>query len=345
MLEPAGWTQEIIFRAGLGYHDNILLLDTGERASAYSLAEVEYLGFRLPEPGQGQFHTYLLAQNRHFFQGEAFSDEYLVLAQATYKNTLGDHLLWEATAHYIFNDRVYGLSPLEDEIITTPLRVHQGYHGYALSAALPASVLVRLEGGMERSSFPGTENGYWRPLADIYLERALFGNHELQAGVLASYRDYDDRPQRSASGLAVPGTHLTWTTWEPYLKWTTQWKDGERRLRAALKASYRDNRDNGVGYDDHERLFASLNGAWDNGPWSVTLEGSFSHYNYFNRRVGILDATPYEITQWSARLQISRNLFSSWEVYTEYEFENSDSTRDSDFYRAHRGELGLTASF
>jgi hypothetical protein len=344
-LDVPNWIQETSLKFGAGFHENPLLTHQNEEPSPFILFEAETMGIRLPQPGQGQFFVYGFGEYRRFLEVPDLDHEIIAMVQASYKLDLLEHLNWETLLQYAYNDRVFGLSPLEDELITTPLKVHQfsGKQGFTVN--LPARLTLQTDFYLERNLFIDSDNDYWKPGSRFFLQGRLFNQSlRYQMGGEVYQRYYDERPARNLNRIVIPDSTATWTAYEPYLslKWETS---GENPFSIYTKVGYRWNTDNAQGYDDSTRAAATLrlNQEWNR--WLFQLGGSVSHYQYPNRPVGRTDSRPSYISQWTGSFVVTRNFSPSLAINLGYGMEISQSLRETESYSANQVFLNLQSTF
>ncbi len=344
LLEVPNWIQEIIVQGGIGYNDNPLLTSLAKESSLYSTIEAEYVGIRLPRNGAGQFFLYGFGEYIRYANVTDLDHEIVAIIQANYKQDIFTALGSETALQYAYNDRVFGLSPLEDELITTQVRVHQFNARQGFTVRFPAAIQLKTDFYLEHNLFVESTNDYWKPGNRSYLERRFLNQAlRVQAGADFHWRNYDERPARNSNGFVIPDTVVQWQSLEPFLslKWKTQ---GDNPFNVSTRIGYRWNEDDAEGYDDFTRLTATLRAGKSWGPWEFEADGSVSHYQYPNRPVSSLDSRAYYISQWISGFQIRRNFSPQTAVILKYELEISRSLRESESYTANRGEIAFTFS-
>lgn len=340
-LGLGSWRREWDLSGGMGFTDNALLTAGSRQASAFSLLSGEFITFRLPGDTPDEFFIYLFGEWRRYFSVEDLQDEYLGVLQAGYKRPFGNRLNWETSWLTIFNDRVFGISPLEDEFLASPVVVLQHSwnqqwdfrirRGWSLSGAF----------AVERSTFRRSADDYWqyRPSLGLVHETE---NTRWEGGLRTQRRDYDDRTQQDLEGFTIPDSRLQWNSFQPYLSGRVQWGENTRYEWRAL-AYFRSNRDIGTGYHHFRRTRLSNSLRARRGPWELTMDAVVQHTEYPRREIP--EDRRYRLWNSQAGLRLSRSFGERHTLELSYTFEDSQSVRKLDGFTVHQTVLSYRSSF
>lgn len=345
LLETPQWIQETVLKAGLGYHENPLLTHLNEEPAPFVGIEAEFMAIRLPLSGRGQLYVYGFGEYRGYAKVPDLSREAVAIVQASYQRSLWELCQWETALRYAFNDRVFGLSPVEDELITTPLKLHQFFGKQGFSFNLPAQLKLQADVFVEQNLFVASTSDYWKPGVQLSLERSLFDRSlRVQAGGEFYLRYYDSRQARNSNGFAIPGTVAKWMAWEPFL--AVRYKTtGEQPFSLYAKMAYRWNDDDAQGFDDSARASGILRLTQEWRQWEFELHAAVSHYHYPNQAVSRSDPRPRYLLQWFGGAAIERALTEDIAARLSWDTEINRSLRETETYSANQVFLSMEIAF
>lgn len=339
----SAWTVTTAVRAGGGYKDNVLLGTYLPQPSAFASAGLDLFVMRLPWDGT-EVSFMLTGDDRHYLSVPQANEEATVLAEAQIHHTYASGWVIGASAQYFFINQVFDTSVSEAEVGVVLARGESVGLRPTVSRWLGRSTWLDLE-------IPGTRQWLDQPL-DSYWEvgSRLRMRHETKAGseIYASYavneRPYDTRQQASASGIGLPGTHLSFGWQQLEAGWRHYW-DRSRQWRTATRGGFEVNQDNGSGYYDYRKTFVSEQLRFRSGHWELQVQGGVNYYRYPLQAVSILDPTTREKTLVNASARVTCAVARRLKVVAEYEYEQSLSNEKSDAYRVNTAQAGLEWEF
>lgn len=327
------WQREITITPGIGYSDNALLTHAQEAGSGYLSTELELMLFRMPGDSGARFFTYALLDHRRYFDVEDLEEETLALLQVLNEQPLGPRWTLHTSALGLYNDEVFGLSPVEDEIIASPVTVSQGSVKTGLFFQSNSTTSLELLLQVDRIAFRERDDDYWQP--GLTTRVRWEGNHSrITAGIDWQTRDYDDREQQEPDGSTLPGSSLQTQLLEPYFSCQFE-TPGDSPWEWGARVAFRQQDDNGPGYHDSQRWKLK---AWlehGQGPWSWELSAVSTFLQYDHRTVSNLDSRRYEITQLKASARAAYQFSPNVDLLLDYFWEEAQSTRPLDSYASH----------
>lgn len=307
----------------IGYNDNVLLSALDPEGSSFVQMTANAFAWRVPD-GRWEWTSFVDATVTHYFEKD-LDDAILVMARSEGYWDSGEALAFSFAGQYFYQDEVIDASNLDTGLGATRARLHHlGLEQKSIwTFAKSWETSLRLKAGSY--DFKPPLDDFREYGSDWSLRRSIgkFGDVSLNAGYL--FRDYADRPQSNASGNPIPGTLLQVN--QSSLEFAHEAGGGrEWRWKTRLRGSFMENRDNGSGWYDYDRVIASADLSVDRGPWFFDTELSWRRYDYLLQRVGFGNPPLRERDEWALFMRAERELSESWVVYAEAQFETSNST-------------------
>lgn len=338
-LDP--WTWSGALRVGGGYKDNVELSAFAPVRSAFTRAEAEFFGWRLPD-GVSEVQVFGAAILTRYTERTADQNEAQWFGRAEAKRAVGANWWLMGSLDGFHLDQFLDLSATEAErfsaklqatggIVAAGLRWEGGGGGWF--EVKPSFKREVYRDGVADSRQPALRIGAGRLWAE--------GRGEFAWGGQATRQDFDDRRQYSLRGLPMPDTQLEFRQLETDLRLT--WlagADREWRWHTVLLAQQ--NRDNGPGYYDHLYTVWKQEVQWKRAAWRCRLLGRLGRYNYDRRPVSTAANAPvWRKNEQSVEVRLERRLGLHWLVYAEYIRERSQATNPNASFLANTALLGL----
>jgi hypothetical protein len=322
-LEIPTWEFSGEVELSAGYNDNVLLAALDPRGSSFVQGTANAFAWRVPDGGW-EWVSFVDATLTHYLEDD-LDDAILVMARSEATWDSSETVTLSAAGMYFYQDEVIDASDLESGLGATRAKLH--HFGLEQKSIWDFSrgwnTSLRLKAG--NYEFKPPLDDFREYNADWEMRRSLrsYGDVLVTMGYLL--RDYADRPQSNASGNPIPGTLLQVD--QTSLGIGHEARGGkEWRWKTRVRTSYMENRDNGSGWYDYDRVVASADLTVDHGPWVLDTELSWRSYDYLLQRVGFGNPPLRERDEWAMFVRLERELGESWVVYAEAEFERNDST-------------------
>jgi len=337
------WQESVQVRVGIGYKDNVMLSSFDPQGSAFALASVDAMLFRLP---WNNWQLSLMAMGRaaHYLDRSLDVDaEQDAMVSGELAWFLGHGWKSLSTLHYTFINQVmdvsttYGAS-VPQQVLGHGLTVKQGVHKDA------GRWWAELNLSGSRDFFREPLDSYWQAGPQLTVGRYYGHGSEVSLTYQAVPLIYDSREQTDSTGAPLAGTHLRYLPQTVELSWQQQ-LDQARRWRNTLRLSYESSQDNGAGYYDYEQYRAGEQLRYRAGKWEVSALASVSYYDFPNQPVSLTDPRQRHRTSIRAGLRGETSLSKHWRVFATYEYERSLSNWDVEQYEANTVSGGVEFAF
>lgn len=334
------WEQSLNLRLGAGFNDNLLLSDLNQESSPMLASGFDLALFRLPLDGR-HFNFFASLDDRRYPDGDQVRNEQTVLTMAQARRDFTAAWIGGVTGQYFYQNQVVDVSVTEADATTLPVRGHQLVAATDWRWRSPSVWWLEAEATGERQLFEeDLLDDYWE-----YGPRLSAGwNYRYESDVELGYelarRDYDSREAYSVSGQPQAGTDLSFHAHDLELAWRHHF-DEPRRWRLFTRLGWGRNEDNGSGYFDFDRWFASTQLRFRREPWEVRAQARVAWYDY---AVQTSDTDPGELRErvlTTLQLRLEREISAAVRLVLEYDFEQATSNLSFDSYTANVTWLGI----
>ena len=337
------WSYTATVRAAVGWRDNVLLSPFQPLARAYSRGECETFSHWAHQ----DWEAYALLNGevlRYFSPPPETGGEQLWFGHAEWRWRRWPAAQLSLKADAFLQDAVVDLSETETVRTVAPVRALGGFTTAALRCPLPGGFTVTPLGQLRQTDYRSFAGDYAEVRWGAQLKWQRPGL-ELQASAYEHRRRYDDRPQVSAGGRSLAGTHLRFWQRVGELKATTSWTAaGEWSL--AVLAGRTENRDRASGFFDTDQRRWEAEIEWRPGAWQVTLAGERRRYVYLHQTVGTGTQPPSRAADYDeASLRVVRTLTPAWGVFGHYRWERCQSNEPGFSYRSNNVLAGVQRTF
>lgn len=334
------WQTIVSATTGTGYKDNVFLAHADPRGSPFVSLAGELMWLRTGETGP-RFNLFANVEARNFF-GSGFShQEYTAFSQAQLEYDFNQRLQGSIAAHYYYQDQLLNvafleLTPNQTNEQTTVVRAAPVLgHTLGLQPGVRLQLAglnwVALETPVNRQFFERPLDDYW----DAGFRLTLGHNYGWESKVSLSYEPswwfYDSDPALTATGEVIPDSlrrrfqHNVRLAWQHHL-------DNKKRWTTVAGVGARLNRENGGGFYDYHKWFASGRIQYRAHGWEISAEGRFAFYDYLNQTVSETDPTLRWRTEWTALLEAERRITDKVSVVASFEHEASGSNDPLETY-------------
>lgn len=340
------WHPSATLRASVGWRDNVLLSPFAPIERAFGRAEVEAMLLR-PLYGQWEFLSFVSGDVLRYFsppEETAGEQQWAVHAEGRWQPIAPLRLSLKGAGY--FRNMVVDFSETEARREVAPTRVYGGF--------TTAAARVLLPGGFSfEPSLQGRRTDY-REYSGDYDEVRAGGRLEWQRGsawsvAVAGFegrRDYDQRPNYSASGRVLPGTQLQFRVRDGDVRVRTAWMRPSGEWTLAGTVGRLENRDEASGYFDYDQERARLELGWEGLLWRVALDAEARRIEYRIQTVGSgITPPPRLADDRAATLRVERLLNARWTLFVENHWERSRSNEREFSYRMNTVLAGVQREF
>ena len=342
LLDLSPWTWTSDFRGSLGYKDNVLLSANAPVDSPFWASELELFLFRIPVDG-AQVTVLLSGEDIRFFNSQAPDKEQTVIALASVKQDFARY--WKAglTLQYIYQDQVFDASTTEFGLSSVKAQIQSFSVRPSLRRDLGSQQYAELEAGLERHNFNGPLDDFWEGGPKLTLGQEYGPNSKISLSYELRRWDYENRPNRTATGAAAPGS-LSFIRHDWDLTWQQPW-DRSRRWRTTTKLGFSRNTDSGVGYFDYNRYRVSEQLRYVADPWEAKLLFRFEHYAYPVQAATELDPTKRTKDGIGISFWAERKFTKALRAFAQFEYDLSLSNRPEEEYAVNTVRIGVDWTF
>ena len=329
---------------GGGYKKNALFSAFSEEDSAFTLTEWETTVFRLGQPTDWKFLGYALVENRHYADVDGLDNEWLGIALAQLDKPLGHGWQVGLAGQYMYLEQAFSLEFEELDLGQTDITLHQFMVTPRAQVKLADDATWGFRLPVVFNRFQDSDQNYDEVglITDVRISLAKRLDLVLSYGY--ERRDYADRLERDRSGDSIAGKELSWEEHQIELG-VEAYLDEAKHWRSKTVLRHRLVQDSGSGYNDFAmtRLAQSL--TYQRNPWSVTLSGSYAHYDYPVQTKAIGDSNQRYRARLALGLDARRKFGEAWEGVARYGFESYLANVPDDEYDVHVFTLGLHHTF
>ncbi len=338
------WDWGSVVAVGGGYKRNALFSAFDTEDSAFTSLEVESTLIRISQPGEWQVFAYLLAENKHYFDVDGLDDEWLAILIAQAEKPMGDHWRLGLAGQYTYLEQAFSLAFEEFDFGSTKIVLHQPEFTPKLEYRFLERAYLKIETPVAMNWFQDSDQNYSELGVDVSLGAKLARGGRVELTYGYEWRDYDERELRDRSGDSLPGESMTWRQHQVELT-VDQYLDAAKVWRTKTALRLRRVEDNGAGYYDFWMYKASQRLAFEQGPWTVTAQGFYTHYDYPVQTVSETNLNHRQRSRFAIGLEVERAFGDEWRGTAAYEFEDYLSNVVEDEYDVHVFSIGLSRSF
>ena len=344
------WDKSLAVRGGIGYKDNVLLDNSGRRASPFFTSGLDVTIFRLPL-NDWEFEFVGSGDDIRYWKDVGVGSEDTWVAGAKLKRELPDD--WEAgvTVSYAYLDSVVDLANEQIEVVGQAAPAVVIAHIITVEPALRKDWNTNLwietgfEGIRQYMTSPG--DALWQ-----FGPKITFGHdYGYRSAITLSYElldELDDTlPETDSDGNPVGDATLAEIHQQVELAWRHNW-DEDRHWQSTTKLTYERVVDNGGGFYNFDRYAASEKFTYRGKSWGASAQAAWVYYDYPYQ---VVDPTnPSDPTKWylnglTLDAHLEKSLFKNLKIFADYEHENSRSDRIADAYEVNTVTGGLEWEF
>ncbi len=338
------WDIEHRLLVGGGYKTNALFSAFSEEDSAFTLTEWETTVFRLGQPTDWKFLGYVLVENRHYADVDGLNNEWLGIALAQVDKPLGGGWQIGLAGQYMYLEQAFSLEFEELDLGRTNITLHQFVVTPRAEVKLTDRTTLGFRLPVSFNRFQDSDQNY----DEIGLVSDLRVSLSDRAKVVCSYsyeqRDYADRLERDRSGNSIPGKKLSWEEHQVELGLEVD-LDKAKHWRSKTRLRHRLVQDSGSGFNDFAMTRVAQTLAYKQDRWSVSLNGSYTHYDYTVQTKEVGDSNQRHRSRLGLGLDAKRKFGTALEGVARYGFEGYLSNVLEDQYDVHVFTLGLHHTF
>ncbi len=342
----ARWHPSATLRASVGWRDNVLLSPFAPIDRAFGRAEVEAMLLR-PMHEHWEFLSFVSGDVLRYFSPPtetAGEQQWALHAEGRWQPLEPLRVSLKGAGY--FRDMVVDFSETEARREVAPTRVYGGYAMAATRALLPGGFAFEPSIQVRRTDYREYAGDHEEVRSGGRLEWERGSALAISVAGFEGRRDYDKRPNYSASGRVLPGTHLKFRL-----------RDGEVRVRTggirvdgewnvAATVGRLENRDEASGYFDYDQERARLELGWEGVLWRVGLDGEAKRTEYRIQTVGSgITPPPRRADDTAATLRVERLLTNRWTLFAENHWERSRSNEREFSYRMNTVLAGVQREF
>lgn len=342
LLSPE-WDAVLGAGTGAGFKDNIFLSHADPTGRPFVTAAAELLVLRYAPLGV-DFNFYGNAEARNFFGGGVSHQEFTAFSQTRMERQFGEVFTGSLSGQYFYQDQVLDISVTETNREAAPVLGHTFVLKPALRAELPWDGWAELEPSATRQLFEAPLDDYWEAGVELTLGRKFGNNSHVKLSYEPLWRPYDSDFARASTGDALTNTLRFSFRQEARLTWEQHW-DPEDRWQTELMGGVRINEENGEGYADYTRWFATARIQYQVSKWEILAEGRFAYYRYHNQTISASSAIKRNRTEWGAVCSFERELAEKVIWVTRYEYETTLSNDPLETYNVNTISTGLRWEF
>lgn len=322
------WDAMYLLRAGGGYKDNVFLAHSEPQPSAFVSAgadilvlRVAALGPQLSFFGSGDVNQFVALEHS---EGTAFG-------QARLEQDFGDTWKGWLAGDYFYQDQIVDLSVSETNRQAVPAIGHTFSLRPGARKDLPGRRWLSIETPVTRQLFGAPLDDYWEASPKLTAGLGYGQDSHLALSYGALWRFYDRDPARTASGQAITNEVRQGFQQEARLTWRHHW-DEQQRWRTTMTLSGRFNEENGEGFFDYVRPYASAQLLYRARSWEISAESRVALYDYSTQTVSATDLTRRRRTDWSVAIHLERRLGKYFRLLAGYEHEQTLSNDPLETY-------------
>ncbi len=338
------WDKDIVLRAGFGYKDNVLLAPSSPQGSPFFTSGLDLTIFRLPLDGWEVNFSAIGDDIRYLRRPDGLDAEDLWLASAQVQKYFGTVWRSGVELRYSYVDQV-----LQEFIIVGGAQaVHAVGNNLGLRPFvrrdLSTDWWLQLEAPLARDWWQAPLDSTWKFGGDAVLGFSYAPHSQLSLMGGSFYVPHDEWLARDALGNEIPGRKLTVWKQIAELKWSHQW-DASNHWETATKLGFNHNGDNGGGYFDDYRYYASEELRFRTRNWEAKVSGTISYYHFPVQMIDTPPSPTLHLTSWEVSVRLERRIYKSIRSFLAFEYDQTASNDPGAEYRAHVGSGGLSWEF
>lgn len=332
-------------RGSAGWRDNLLLSAFRPLERFFVRAELESLWMR-PLGSHAEIVSFLNVDVVRYLDPPAeTSGEQLWFGHAELRWNAPASVRLVLKADAFLQDSVLDLSETEASPLVAPTRSRGAFGTFATLVTLPAGLSVEPLVQLKRTDYREFPGDYSESVAGLRVEWTSGQRWHTGIAGHERWRRYADRPNYTAGGRALPGTHLRFRQREAEAKAGIEW-NRHGRWSTQVAAGGLQNRDEASGFFDYDQKHVRVELTWRTELWRVLLNGEARRIDYRVQTVGIGIAPPPRIEDgFETRARVERRLGSQWSVFAEHTWDRSRSNAAEFSYRAHSVLAGAECTF
>jgi hypothetical protein len=352
------WSVSTALNTSYGYKDNLLLSSVGEERSAFVRGSAELSLLRVP---QGQFDYSLLAdvEGTHYFSAKTVDHDARVWLHMEPAYRVRDAVKFALPLTGYYNDQTFDISDDEFDRSIAQIKAHGvmvrpsfrwNFHPAWWFEAQAVGQRKRYKGGRvkEEGDWVRIEDGAhdgWVGEGILRLAWAASNRVETRLTGGKRWRNFDQRSQYMANGREAIGTELKISERAGELRVDVSW-DAAAKWKTTTRASLLHYRDNGSGYFNYREQKVDQELKWRSKMWLVRIEGSASRFDFGVQKAGFGIDPPARLKdEYSADLQIEREISQRWTIFGGYKWERVRSNDEFACYAMNEGLLGVRWSW
>jgi hypothetical protein len=262
------------------------------------------------------------------------------MVEQDFNDTLTGSLLGQ----YYFQDQVLDVSVSETNREAVTVLGHTLSARPTLRVNLPRRLWLELESPVTRQYFDEPLDDYWE--AGLKFTFGYKYRRDSQVALVYEpfWRPYDTDPARTATGTAIPNSHRFSFQQNARVVWRHHW-DEEKHWRTVMTLGGRINEENGGDYYDYSKWFAAGRIEYHVHGWEISGEARYAGYHYPIQTVSATNPAHRERTEWTASVQIERQLDEKVSVVGSYDYETTGSNDPLETYHVNTVSLSLRWEF
>ncbi|MBK9139181.1 MAG: hypothetical protein IPM17_10530 [Verrucomicrobia bacterium] len=338
------WDATFNVRGGGGYKDNVLLSAAAPDASSFLLAGLDLFVFRLPVGGT-EFSAMVTGDFRRYLETPEAEKEQSVFVGFDVKQALGAGWKAGGAAQYFYFDQVFDASTTEDPELGIVKAVgHNVTVRPNVTRQFGAGTSIVLEGLAGWQFYEQPLDSHQDFGGRLTLRHETPWRAAFETWYEFDRRPYETRNETTATGVAIPGSRLTYQYHRLEGGWRQKW-DAAGRWRTALRAGAEFNRDSGAGYYDYTRLLGSAQVRYVRDRWEVQASLRLNRYDYD------VQTTNFDNPELRHKSTLVAGARAQWEfvkrlrAFAEFEREQSEGNDPADRYSANTVFAGFEYEF
>jgi len=342
LLSPE-WETIFTGEIGNGYKDNVFLAHDDPQGAAFVSARAELLVLHFAPFGP-RFNLFANADAHHYFGNDVSHQEYSSFNQAQFEYDFNERFQGSISAQYYYQDQLLDVSVSETNRQAVPVLGHTFNVRPGARVELSGQNWLAVETHATRQFFDEPLDDYWEAGLKLTAGHSYGWDSQITISYEPFWRPYDNDPARTASGAAITNSHRQSFQQDARLSWRHNW-DEAKTWRTVLGIGARINTENGAGYFDYSRWFASAKIQYRAHGWEVSAEGRYANYDYQTQTLGLTNPTKRNRSDWTTGLEVVRQLTEKVAWVTSYEYDTILSNDPLETYTVNTVSTSLRWEF
>lgn len=339
------WIHTGTLRTSVGWRDNLLLSPFAPIGRSFARGEVEAFLWRQP---RDHWEAIALLNGdvlRYFSPPPETGGEQQWFAHVEMRWLPSDRWRVSLKGDAYLQDVVVDLSETAVVRVVAPTRAAGAFATGAVRVKLPGGFTLEPSAQAKRSDYRDYPGDYGELKVGARVEWKRSERLAWSGGWFEHRRRYLQRPQFTAGGRELAGTHLRFAQREGDARVSSAWTAGGR-WSAAITAARLENRDGASGYFDYDQNRARVELGWERNGWKAAIDGEAKRLAYRVQTVGAGIAPPPRIAEdFQSTLRIERPFGAGWTSFAEHRWERSRSNEEGFSYRANTALAGVERTF